>query len=214
MRIKKLKAGFEKLTKEKARLIAHLIGDGCVYKCRTDYNIKYEVVDDDLLIQFEKDLVNVYGLIPTKGLNPSGKTGRLIPYVRLRSKLAYEDLLSFCNFHSDKWIVPNQIIGSSKEIKKEFLGALFDDEGSIIIKNKYFEIRLYSINFSGLKQVQNLINEFGISSKIRNGYGSRRNVYGLVINRDGERFDSEIGFNSIRKNDKLNTHLKKIRSSN
>jgi hypothetical protein len=28
MRIKKLKKGFEKLTKEKARIIAHLIGDG------------------------------------------------------------------------------------------------------------------------------------------------------------------------------------------
>ncbi len=44
MRIKKLKSGFEKLTKEKARLIGHLIGDGCVYKTGSDYNIKYEVM--------------------------------------------------------------------------------------------------------------------------------------------------------------------------
>ena len=185
-----------------------------MYKCRTDYNIKYEVIDDDLLIQFEKDLVDIYGLTPTKGLNPSGKTGRLIPYVRLRSKLAYEDLLSFCNFYSDKWVVPNQIIESSEEIKKEFLKALFDDEGSIIIGKKYFEIRLYSINFGGLKQVQNLIDEFGISSKIRSGYGSKRNVYGLAITKDREKFSSQIGFNSIRKHTKLNNHLKKINSIN
>lgn len=36
MRIKKR---FEKLTKEKARIIAHLIGDGAHYRHKHDYNL-------------------------------------------------------------------------------------------------------------------------------------------------------------------------------
>lgn len=44
MRIKKLKYGFQKLTKEKARIITHLIGDGCAFISNHDYNIKYEVL--------------------------------------------------------------------------------------------------------------------------------------------------------------------------
>ena len=96
MRIKNLKKGFEELTKEKARLIAHLIGDGCVYKVKTNYNIKYEVKDKELLQQFEEDIVSVYGLPVIKGFNPSGKTGELIPLVLLRSKKAFEDLKKYC----------------------------------------------------------------------------------------------------------------------
>ena len=49
MKIKKLKSGFRKLTKEKARLIAHLIGDGAHYRHKHDYNLKYEVRDDESL---------------------------------------------------------------------------------------------------------------------------------------------------------------------
>jgi len=202
MRIKNLKSGYEILTKEKARLIAHLIGDGCVYKCRTDYNIKYEVTDTDLLEQFEKDLISVYGLKPTKGLNPSGKTGKLIPYVRLRAKRAYDDLVTYCNFFSDKWKVPSPIFDAGKEIKIEFLKALFDDEGTVISKEK--EIRLYSINLLGLEQIQEILHEFNISSKIRNGYGQKRNVYGLVVKKDIIIFKQILGFNCIRKQNKLN----------
>jgi len=142
MRIKKLKDGFGKLTASKARLIAHLIGDGCVYKCRTDYNIKFEVKDLDLLQDFEKDLLAAYRLKPTNGLNPSGKTGVLIPYVRLRSKKAFEDLKTYCEFDSRHWTVPIQIKNSNPRIKREFLRALFDDEGSVIPYGKSAIIRL------------------------------------------------------------------------
>ena len=108
MRIKKLKYGFEKLTKEKARIIAHSIGDGCVYKSNHDYNIKYEVVDCELLESFEQDMLKVYGLKLTKGFNPSGKTDRLIPYIRLRSKLVFEDLMRYATYLSKDWeMVPS-----------------------------------------------------------------------------------------------------------
>ena len=68
MRIKKPIKGYEKLSVEKARIVGHLIGDGCVYRSNHDYNMKYEVIDAELLHQFHDDMLSVYGLDLTKGL--------------------------------------------------------------------------------------------------------------------------------------------------
>jgi len=96
MRIKNLQIGYENLTPAKARVIAHLIGDGCVYRSsETNYVIKLEVTDPESLDQFETDLISVYGLKPTRGTNRSGKTGKPIPFVSLLSKRAYDDLHTF-----------------------------------------------------------------------------------------------------------------------
>ena len=204
---KPIKHQSSKLTEAKARLIAHLIGDGCVYQSRTDYNIKYQVIDEDLLEQFEADLVNVYGLPTTRGTKQSGKTERMVPFVRLRSKRAFDDLRKYCDYYSAMWSVPSKIFNSQNRIKVEFLKALFDDEGSVIPKGKSAELRLYSINERGLIQVQELLNEFGIITKIQGGYGMRRNVY-AIITKDLQRFYSKIGFHCQRKQTKLERYMK------
>ena len=59
-----------------------------------------------------------------------------------------------------------------------------------------------SINLSGLKQIQRMLVEFDIGSKIGSGYGSRRNVYALIII-DLKRFHDKIGFNLNRKQERL-----------
>ncbi|MEA2038177.1 MAG: LAGLIDADG family homing endonuclease [Nanoarchaeota archaeon] len=207
MRIKKLKIGFEKLTKAKARIIAHLIGDGCAFKSNTDYNLKYDISDRELLNSFKNDIWRVYGLKLTIGLKPSGKTGKLLPFVRLRSKLAYEDLLSYSSYYSKDWILKNKFLNSSREIKREFLRALFDDEGSVVPQSKSAVIRLYSINLKGLKQIEKILNDFDVHSNLQGGYGARRNVYALII-KDLELFDGRIGFNLRRKQERLNQFLK------
>ena len=109
MRIKKLKPGFEKLTKEKTRIIAHLIADGCAFISKHDYNMKYEVSDTELLDYFENDMIEVYGLKLMKGYNPSGKTGKPIPFVRLRSKLAYKDLIKYATYFSKDWKIKDEL---------------------------------------------------------------------------------------------------------
>lgn len=137
MRIKNLKSGYEKLTLAKARIIAHLIGDGCVYRSSgTNYVIKLEVIDAESLDQFETDIITVYGLKPTRGLHKSGKTERLIPFVSLLSKRAYEDLLNYWDYISSTWFVPSQILSADFSIKREFLRALFDDEGTVVKDRK------------------------------------------------------------------------------
>ena len=207
MRIKKLKKGFKNLTKEKARIIAHLIGDGAHYRCKHDYNLKYEVTDTELLKSFEDDVVKVYGLELKYHYNPSGKTGKLIPFVRLRSKLAYEDLLKYASYFSKDWRIKDELLKSSKEIKKEFLKAFFDDEGSICKEGKRGIIKLYSINLQGLRQIQKLLIGFNIQGKIYPGYGLKRNVYAILI-RDLRLFHDKIGFNLKRKQDKLEKFIK------
>lgn len=202
MKIKTLKNGFEKLTIAKARIIAHLIGDGAVYQSNHDYNMKYEVKDLQLLSSFEKDMLSVYGLKLTKGFKNSGITGKPIPFVRLRSKLAYEDLLQYATYNSKDWRIKNWILSSSKNIKREFLKAFFDDEGSIVPQGKKGIIKLYSINKYGLKQVQKILLEFNINSELNSGYGAKRNVYALLI-KDLKKFYNEIGFNLERKQKKL-----------
>ncbi|MBR9691300.1 hypothetical protein GOV06_00790 [Candidatus Woesearchaeota archaeon] len=210
MRIKKLKPGFEKLTKEKARIIAHLIGDGAHYKTNHEYVLKYEVKDEESLKQFDKDIIQVYGLKPSWEWNTSGITGKPIKFVRLRSKLAFEDLLKYSTYFSKDWKLNQLLISSSKEIKVEFLRALFDDEGSIIPYKKPI-IRLYSINLKGLKQIQNILElDFRIKSKMIPGFGFKRNVYGLVIT-DLIPFNEQIGFNLRRKQNKLGKAINNLK---
>jgi intein/homing endonuclease len=198
VKIKKLKPGFEGLTKEKARIIAHLIGDGALYKTNHDYVLKYEVVDKYSLDKFRDDVVSVYGLSPSFGFNVSGKTGKDIPFFRLRSKLAFEDLMRYVNYYSKDWILKPLFLDSSKEIKVEFLRALFDDEGSVIPKGKSSLVRLYSINVEGLEQVKKILLDFGIVSKMVGGFGCKRNVYALVI-KDLKYFSNKIGFGLVSK---------------
>ncbi len=205
MRVKKPKKGFDKLTEGKARLIAHSIGDGYVGISKHDYNIKYEVSDKELLDSFETDLVNTYGLKAMHGKNPSGKTGKDIPYIRLRSKLVFEDLMKYATYYSKDWRLKPLFLNCSSEIKREFLKALFDDEGSVIPGNK--TIRLYSINERGLLQVKDMLTEFKITSRIKSGFGYMRNVYALAI-KDLKLFKERIGFNLQRKQEKLNNLLK------
>ncbi len=158
-----------------------------------------EVKDKESLEQFEEDIIEVYGLKPSHGFHRSGKTGKPIPFVLLLSKRAYEDLLSYCSFNSRTWSVPNKIKRSNKSIKREFLRALFDDEGTVIKHSqKRAEVRFYSINHEGISQIQILLKEFNIESRIKEGYGSKRNVYGLIV-LNTELFREKVGFNLKRK---------------
>ena len=208
MKIHKVKQTHRKLNNAKARLIGHLIGDGCVYQSKTNYNIKYQVIDEDLLDQFENDFIEIYGLTPMKGTKQSGKTKRMVPFIHIRSKKAFMDLLRYCDsYYSNQWRVPSQIMNATKKIQKEFLKALYDDEGSVIPTRKTAELRLYSINYEGLIQIEELLQNFNISTRMRGGYGMKRNVY-AIITKDLQVFHKKIGFHCARKQEKLRKYMK------
>jgi len=194
MRLKKPKKNFEKLTPSKARIIAHLIADGSL--SRSKYSLRYEVKDLESLKQFDSDLMEVYGLKGWWHNNKSGFTGSSIEYVHLRSKIAYYDLLRYASYFSYTWKINDELMNASKKIKKQFLRAFYDDEGSIIRKLKI--IRLYSVNEKGLFQIQLMLNEFGINTYIVKGFGAKRNVWALTT-KDLKTFQKKINFGLERK---------------
>ena len=189
------------MTCAKARIIARLIGDGSIYPDK--YTIKYEVKDLESLSSFSMDFMETYGLDVKRGHNLSGITGKPIPFVRVRSKRAYQDLMFYGSYNSHNWKVPDAIIEANVEAKREFLRALFDDEGTVHSKKRI--VRLYSINLLGIMQIQSIIQKLGLGSKIYGGFGCKRNVYGLVISgkENLKRFANVIGFGLKRKSDKL-----------
>ncbi|MEM5778430.1 MAG: LAGLIDADG family homing endonuclease [Candidatus Aenigmatarchaeota archaeon] len=201
--LKPIKNQLQNLTPAKARIIARLKGDGALFRSGTNYIIKYEVKDIEQLNSFASDIKEVFGLDMKWLKHISGITGKLLDLVQLRSKLAFEDLNKFGKFKSENWNIPKEIFESSKEVKREFIKALFDDEGSVIIGDR--EIRLYSINKKGLEEMMNLLVEFNIKSKIKIGYGKKRNVFALVIEdkKSMENFSNKIGFSLERKQAKL-----------
>tara|TARA_Y100000310_G_scaffold186269_1_gene186379 strand:+ start:34045 stop:34572 length:528 start_codon:yes stop_codon:yes gene_type:complete len=160
VKIKNIKIDSNKLTIEKARIIAHLIGDGTHCKSKHDYNIIYEVKDEESLKQFYDDLIKVYGLEPLLEWNTSGITKLPIKRVRLRSKLAFYDLFRYATYFSKNWEIKPLFLKASLKIKKEFLRALFDDEVSV--KDKY-GVYLYSINKNGLLQIKYMLKKFKIN---------------------------------------------------
>jgi len=205
--LKPIKNQLQDLTPAKARIIARLKGDGAIFRSGTNYIIKYEVKDKEQLKSFENDVKEVFGLNMKWLKHRSGITGKLLDLVWLRSKLAFEDLNKFGKFRSENRNIPKEVFKSTREVKKEFIKAFFDDEGSVIIGNK--EIRLYSTNKNGLQEMKNLLNEFNIKSKLRSGYGKKRNVFALVI-KDIEsikNFANNIGFDLERKQTKLSNIL-------
>jgi len=210
MRIKKLKKGYEFLSLAKVRIIARLKFDGCIFRTKHDYVMKYELIDDDLLESFKQDLIDVYGLKPTRLLHRSGKTGKLIPLYYLRSKLAYEDLMKYGPYFSNNWAVPVSILNSKDGIKKEFLRCFFDDEGSVVISKKQTKcvIKGYSINKIGLIQLFHMLKSLNINGKLYGGFGLKRNVFALIIS-DLTAFQQQIGFSCERKRLKLQNFMMK-----
>lgn len=209
MLIKKIKPQLIELTPSKTRLIARLKADGSIFVAGdTNYWLKFDSKNQQELDAFSKDIEDVYGLKTKEEFKRSGKNPtKMLKHVFVRSKLAFDDMQKYGPFYSENWRVPQQIKESSKELKREFLRVFAEDEGTVLVDRK--EIRIYSINENGLGELRKLLEEFGIETRIKNGYGLRRNVFGLVIKGRDDliKFGELIGFRSEEKSKKLDELL-------
>ncbi len=215
MRMNNIKPQSDVITDAKARLIARLKADGSVFACgkrKTNYYLKYESNNSEELERFRNDLKEVYGLEPKSELHRSGKKPeKLLKQIFIRSKLAFEDMQNYGPFTSKLWRIPNEIKHSNKEVQSEFLRIFSEDEGTVLIERK--EVRIYSINKHGLIDLMEMFNNFGIETKINNGYGLKRNVYALVIKEKKNLllFDKLIGFCSNGKKYKLKELINRLK---
>jgi intein/homing endonuclease len=172
----KIPARSKKITKAKARLIAHLLGDGGVYKNK----ICYRNSEPRLIEQFIQDFQSVYGVRPWKKYWDENKfaTGSGIVEV-------IQDLRKYVNK------IPPKIMNANKAIQKEFIRAFSDDEGGPITRNR---IRITSTNKSYLSDISKMLKNFGVQSVINGPY--HRGEFLLDINRKESvsKYIHQIGF--------------------
>ncbi len=197
------------LTNHKAYVFGVLCGDGWIwYDAKQGcYQIGLSAIDKDFCQEFARCLNSVYGLKPSIKIraarNPRWQDQQ---EVKLCSRKACDDLLSYGFFKTKTWRVPHVIKVASLGIQASFIKGFADSEGSV--DAKYRKIRITSSNLIGLKQVGLLLQNFGITYGIhRHSY---KNVYALEIHnrRSIESFARNIGFVIYRKQARLIDSIK------
>jgi len=194
------------------RIIAHLMGDGCVSKKYFAYYNK----NDTLLENFEKDVQFVFGDIHfIKGTMKHG-----VSYVMVQNKPIFDFLKSIVeDYRSFTLKVPEFV--NTKELQKEFLSALYDDEGSAPLRifKETNEIKrnvsLSSNSLIMIEQIKNiLLKTFGINpnkisknTRLRNSKIFTNYVLNITGKENLEKFREQIGFKHPEKSAKLNLML-------
>jgi transposase len=153
------------LTRQKASLIGHLIGDGSVFIDKKGRCIIYFSNTCFKLVKFvSRALESVYG-IKLK----IRKAENRIFYIKCVSKKAWQDLSKYTPYGSREWRVPIEIFQNSTVLGPPFLRSLADDEGSVILhprrKNDWNrQICLASTSDQGRKDIIHLLSMLGINS--------------------------------------------------
>jgi len=150
----------------KARILAKVMGDGCL----TKRYVRYNNTRRELLEEFERDMEAIYG-----GLHfIKGKVNSGTSFVQVQKKEVIQDLLKYHpNFKSaDLWL-PTQVKHGDIEIKRHFIRSFYDDEGSPTLrlarKGNYWKRSIHLDSKSlkiliGIKEI--LFENFGIRSHI------------------------------------------------
>ena len=203
-----------------ASLVAHTLGDGSIGEKRFQVEYKNKSVD---LIQNVVEAVKTIFNVEV----PVTKCGRDIYTVMLPATIG-RILYIAGAVRGDKtrkvFDVPEWIKNGDLSVKVSFLRALFDDEGSVYIGSKSSNIKLCMgksaslsdslINF--FNSIRAMLGDFGIKSKEVRIYrkysakGEKKLILGFWITgkRNLKIFAQRVGFNSTRKQEKLETAIK------
>lgn len=120
---------------------------------------------------------------------------------RINSKEIYFKLTRLNSFYSRDW----KILNFNKKCLNLWLRSFFDCEAWVVLeKSKNRNIGLDCVNYKGLKQIQESLLKFKITSKIKKI--KNRDIYRLFIyGKDNLiRFQKEVGFLHPNKDKKLN----------
>ena len=201
-----------------SRVVAHLMGDGCV----TNRYFAYYNKNEALLKNFERD---VYSIFKIKHFI-KGKTNSGTKLVQIQNKPVLVFLRSLVkDYRSFSLSVPNFI--KNRDLKKEFLTALYDDEGCVALRvfRKTNEIKrsltLSSNSLILIEEIKPILkDDFGVSSnKISKNIRKRNEkvFINYVLSITGKenfiKFRKEIGFahpdKIIRLDLMINSYIRK-----
>lgn len=194
---------------EKARIHAHLCGDGCILihirnrspsSIKTSwgknskfkvYTIEYDNTSPALCHQFVKDIKTIYGDVY---IYYKKRKGRVI----VRRKMIYREMIKLGVGKSREWFIPDEILNSSKKVKLTWLRAFFDDEATIDTTHKRIDLKI--VNLKGLEQIKKLLSDLGIRSYINGPY---ENMWILRISSGIKSFYKKVNFDHPIKKDRL-----------
>ena len=206
------------MTPEEARIVAHVCGDGSLFQStektlqivrgrkykqlRKRYYIDYCNYDQGLLDEFARDLLTVYGI----------SSRRTKDSVRTKSKRVFDRIRQLGCGQTYDWYVSKEVFNSSKDCKRAWLRAFFDDECTVSNNPRRY-VKIKSMNKKGLKQVGKLLDEFSIQYRFT-GPNCDNSFY-LTISRAEfiRKFAEEIGLNQQARKARLASIVKETKSS-
>jgi intein/homing endonuclease len=168
------------ISKEKSEVIGLLCAEGCHFisfstyygwdKNRGKYYLRknkrcervdFSNTDIGLSNHFRKLLKKCYG-------NSPKYTSLKVMIVEQR---VVKNIISYSDYGWDKWIVPLEVKKGTKEVKIAFIRGLYEGDGTTIFwrgKQPYLEFHMH--NLKGLAEVQNLLLELDINSKLHDNW--------------------------------------------
>ena len=184
-------------SREIYRIVAHIMADGSASKGKTPY---YANTCKELREQFKKALA-IFGEMKIYERKP--QVVELVYFPKVVT-----DILS--HLFDVQFTYPNRlpklIFTASKEFKKIFLQALFDDEGTI---SAQLVLTIHNIDI--MEKIKFLINSLGVNTgKVMVHYYPYKmnKVYFQIPKKDYKLFQQEIGFSHPEKAKKLEFAIK------
>ena len=207
-----------RMTPEFARLHAHICGDGCLFKVKTNRSKKELIqhprkntVRNRFHLSYcntNKVLIKLFIVDLKKAFNRVGVYVSNKHQVDVQAKWLYDLFKNLGAGKSKEWFIPKEIMSSSNAIKIQWLKAFFDDEAYVSKKQK--RIVLNVVNYEGLKQIQSLLNGLMITSRLKGPYYYKKFYsYHLTIYKNSlTSYSNLIGFNHPKKKEKLQEIVK------
>ncbi len=191
------------LTEEEAILLGSLVAEGYIDKNK----IGFSNTDEEFCSIFEESYLKNYekSFYKYKRILKSGKT--LTEY-QISEVAVLEDIKEKgFNQKSEDKEIPQIVLSSSKKVQRKFLQALFEGDGSVYETTGALNISYSSKSKKLVKQLQILLLNFGIISRI---HKDKQN-YRLIISgyENIKLFKEEVGFIS-KKQEKLEKLFNKL----
>jgi len=206
-----------KETPEVFNIIGHITSDGSA----TEGQQPSYINSDDSLIKNFEEKIRIFGDIKISKVTKEKRKEHHKEVKSLHFPKIVSDILSHhYNISFDKEEIPKKLFSMPKEYAREFIKAVFDDECTIITKDKSISIRCTLIDemfVFGLKRLlltkTNLKkNQLTLTTYYNKKY--KKNFYNLWIVRKGvDIYAKEIGFDGDEKNNKLNSYFKKLNAT-